>query len=291
MYNIDQFSQITNINKLVLRTWENRYGLFKATRTKTNIRVYSDDLLVKALNIKSLTENGYKISFLAKQSKDQLNNLVNESKSSNDKNIAYEFYVNKFIEAALNYDALLFQKTYTEGIEKYNIIEFYQKVILQTFSKIGLFWLTNRINPGQEHFLSELIKQKILASTDNSAKKITKSSRWLLFLPPNEFHEIGLIFAKFLLIQNGYDVTYLGSNVPLQCLDHISEKKQIDNILIFSVSNFSKTNILTTIGYMHEKFPKSKKFLVSDLKINSNMVKLSNTKIISDIKQFLKIIK
>ena len=59
MYNIDQFSQITNINKLVLRTWENRYGLFKATRTKTNIRVYSDDLLVKALNIKSLTENGF----------------------------------------------------------------------------------------------------------------------------------------------------------------------------------------------------------------------------------------
>ena len=61
-YSIDQFSGITGITKFVLRTWENRYGYLKAERTDTNIRVYTDEMVVRALNTNYLLNNGYKIS-------------------------------------------------------------------------------------------------------------------------------------------------------------------------------------------------------------------------------------
>ena len=290
MYSIDQFSKITNINKLVLRTWENRYGLFKASRTNTNIRVYSDDLLIQALNIKTLNENGYKISFLAKKKHSELNELLEEKVANKNINKSADYYVNKFLEAAVNYDTVLFEKTYKNGVEKFGVIDFYQNVILLTFSKIGLFWLTNRINPGQEHFLSELMKQKILSAIDKKNPVITQSKNWLLFLPPSEHHEIGLIFAKLLLIQNGYEVIYLGANVPLKSLDHIAQKKSIDNILFFSISNFSKENIITSIEYIHSRFKKTKKFLVSDLHLDPKTMKKAKTNTISNINQFLNII-
>ena len=291
MYSIDQFSKITNINKLVLRTWENRYGLFKASRTNTNIRVYSDDLLIQALNIKTLTENGYKISFLAKKKHSELNELLDETVANKNIDKSAHYYVNKFLEAAINYDTVLFETIYKNGVERFGMIDFYQSIILLTFSKIGLFWLTNRINPGQEHFLSELMKQKILSAIDKkNPAAITQSKNWLLFLPPSEHHEIGLIFAKLLLIQNGYEVIYLGANVPLQSLDHIARKKSIDNILFFSISNFSKENIITSIEYIHSRFKKTKKFLVSDLHLDPKTMKKAKTNTISNINQFLNII-
>lgn len=291
MYNIDQFSKITSINKLVLRTWENRYGLFKASRTDTNIRMYSDELLIQALNIKTLTDKGYKISFLAKKKYSDLRKLLDETTITNDINKASDYFVNNFIESALNYDVVQFEKTYKKGVEKFGLIKFYQNVILLTFSKIGLFWLTNRINPGQEHFLSELMKQKILSAIDQKTQEISKNKNWLLFLPPNEHHEIGLIFSKLLLIQNGYEVIYLGSNVPLESLNHISNKKTIDNILFFSVSNFSKKNIINTIEYINTEFKKVKKYLVCNQNIDLKIMKKTKTSFISSINEFLTIIK
>lgn len=289
-YNIDQFSKITGINKLVLRTWENRYGLLKAKRTSTNIRIYSDELLITALNIKLLIDSGYKISFIAKQSNQNLIRMIAEIKSHKNEKISETYYINKLIESATTYNSSLFHKTYNDAISQFGINKLYQEIILSTFSKVGILWLTNRINPGQEHFLSELIKQKILASIETISFKKRKSKKWLLFLPMNEHHEIGLIFAKLLLIQNGYEVIYLGANVPDESLVHISMKKKIDNILLFSISNFSKKRLKKTISMLNDRFKKSKTFVVANLTIEEHSNIGDQVNIISNIKDFLQII-
>ena len=85
-YSIDQFSKITGISKLVLRTWENRYDYLKANRTKTNLRFYSDQLLIKALKTKHLINSGYKISFITKKNDTELDDLIGTLKNSADQN-------------------------------------------------------------------------------------------------------------------------------------------------------------------------------------------------------------
>ena len=94
--------------------------------------------------------------------------------------------------------------------------------------KVGLLWLSNKVSPSQEHFLSEQIKQKISVSINDAYYKNQAGKTWLLFLPENEFHEIGLLFTKFLLVQNGHNVVYLGSNVPYGSLTDVIEKRKID---------------------------------------------------------------
>ena len=95
-YSINQFSEITGITKFVLRTWENRYGFLKPERSETNIRIYTDEMLVRALNTNFLLKNNYKISKISK-----LNDLeiVNEIESLIDDKLdnVIEFYINEII--------------------------------------------------------------------------------------------------------------------------------------------------------------------------------------------------
>ena len=127
-YSINQFSEITGITKFVLRTWENRYGFLKPERSDTNIRIYTDEMLVRALNTNFLLKNNYKISKISK-----LNDLeiVNEIESLVDDKLdnVIEFYINEIIISAINFDGQKFHDTYNEGIEKFGLINFYRDVI------------------------------------------------------------------------------------------------------------------------------------------------------------------
>tara|TARA_B100000530_G_C15913173_1_gene470209 strand:- start:1009 stop:1890 length:882 start_codon:yes stop_codon:yes gene_type:complete len=289
-YSIDQFSKITGISKLVLRTWENRYDYLQAARTKTNIRLYSDQLLIKALKTKFLIDSGYKISIITTKSDSELDHLIAELKNSSNHETSYDYYINKMIESGITYDTKLFNDTYKECLLDFNHVDVYIKIMLPTFSKIGLFWLTNRMNPAQEHFLSEMFKQKVYSEINSIKKSNRASTNWLLFLPPDEYHEIGLLFARFLLLQNGFDVIYLGANVPLSALKQVSQTKKIDNLLFFSISNFSKLNLVDTITSLDKYFKNTKQYLVNS-SINSNKSLLkSKITLIQSFDQFIKLI-
>lgn len=288
-YSIDQFSGITGITKFVLRTWENRYGFLKADRTKTNIRVYTDAMVVRALNTNYLLNSGKKISKISKLSDHEMMEAVVELKIS-DLGSKEDFYVNEIIISALQFDSVKFNSVYNQGVEEFGIVDFYNKVILQTMQKIGILWLTNRVAPSQEHFLSELFKQKIAVATDESFNTKKINNTWLLFLPENEFHEIGLLFAKLLLVQYGYNVIFLGPNVPYGSLLQVAENKKIDNTLLFSVSNSSKNNLNFTIQYLEANFKDTQHYIVSNdtsLDLESVETKVS---ILNSLDQFIDII-
>lgn len=290
-YSIEQFSQITGISKFVLRTWENRYGYLKAERTETKIRYYTDELLVRALNTNYVLENGVKISVVSKMSDSDLAAKVEEIKMSTNQNSNEQYYITKFIESALEYDSALFHQIYKDGVDEFGFVDFYKNVLLPTFSKIGIFWLTNRIAPSQEHFLSELIRQKILSTVDEHSDKTKFKSSWLLFLPENEFHDIGLLFAKFLLVCYNCEVIYLGTNVPYGSLQQITQKKKVENILFFSVSNQSKSNLNFTIQYLERIFDNSKIYLVCNSLDTDLLVKDYKVNILNNLDDLIKIIK
>lgn len=263
-YSIDQFSQITGIPKISLRTWENRYDFLIPNRTKTNIRVYTDEMLVKGINTQFLLSNKFKISQVSKMTDDELVSQVNLIGDSDDLDVKGTFYINKFLETAINFDEYSFHKTFDKGSSDMGIVPFYDKVLLPLLQRVGLLWLVSKISPSQEHFLSELIKQKLSALTDAvKIKKKPKKDTWLLFLPEREFHEIGLLFTKYLLIQNGYHVIYLGDNLPLECLAEVAQKQKAQNLLFFSISNVSLSGIKENISQCKTYFPKSKIHVVT----------------------------
>ena len=286
-YSIEQFSEITGLNKILIRTWENRYDFVNPVRSKTNIRFYSDAMLVKGIKFSILVENGYKISKLAKLNEKELNESI-ESILINNKNIKTKnrIYISKLIQSAINFDQILFDKTYKDCVKDIGLIDFYSDVILKTMNKIGILFLNSKINPAHEHFLSENVRIKISSEIDKikSEEKIDKN--WVLFLPENEFHDISLLFAKYLLKSKKISTTYLGQNVPRESL--LSTKGKKVNYVCFLRSNKSNNYINELLDFLSDNLKESTIYMITSNVIISK--KYKNIKQIKNFKEFVNIL-
>ena len=290
-YSIDQFSKITDIPKINLRTWENRYSYLTPLRTKTNIRVYNDELLVRGINTKLLLENGYKISKISKLDDQEIQIALDRIESSSSKDVKVSYYLSNFIISAINFDEYKFNRLFIKALNEFDFVVFYKVILLPLLKRVGILWLTNKMSPSQEHFLSELIKQKLYTLIDRTVVSASGKDKWLLFLPENEFHEIGLLFAKYILSLKEYNVIYLGDNLPIETLHGVAEKHEMDNILLFLLTSYSLKMSETHLQKLIKIFPQSKIFVVTpNKKLNISKLNTSNINVIHDIDGFIKLI-
>jgi len=288
-YSIDDFSKITGLNKILIRTWENRYDFVKPHRTSTNIRYYDDKMIVTALRYSTLVNAGFKISILNKLSAEEIDELINNQLKSEIQKNNYSLYISQILESSISFNHLLFHETYEKCIKDMGIIACYQNVLLPALNRIGVMWINNQISPPQEHFLSELIKTKIYKEIEKKGYKKLPKENWLLFLPKNELHDIGILFAYLLLKMNGHNVFYLGQNLPHSLLLSLKDKDKIDNILFSIVSNSSKSNTIEITNFLETHFADSKIHAIINKKFlgEDSFQKLST---ISSIDEFINLI-
>ena len=230
-FSIKDLEHLSGVKAHTIRIWEKRYNLLEPNRTDTNIRYYSLESLQKLLNVTFLYNNGFKISKIAKISEIDVANTVRELSS---KDIESNHSINMFKLAMLNFDKPLFFTTYNRLAEEKSFSEIFLEVFVPLMSEIGLLWQTNTITPAQEHFISELIKQKLLVSIEEYQVKtpIINDRTFVLYLPANEMHDLGLQFINYHLVKAGYHTIYLGPSVPIVSLNDVI--KQYSNITFIS---------------------------------------------------------
>lgn len=267
-YSIDDFSKITGLNKILIRTWENRYNFVKPHRTSTNIRYYDDKMIVKALRYSTLVNVGFKISILNKLSTEQIDDLIDTQLENKNQTNKFSLYISQILESSISFNQLLFHSTYERCIKDIGIIECYQHVLLPVLNRIGVLWINDKISAPQEHFLSELIKTKIYKEIEKNGYKKLHKENWLLFLPKNELHDIGILFAYLLLKMNGYNVIYLGQNLPHSLLLSLKDINKIDNILFSIVANTSKLDLKEITNFLETHFSESKIHAI----VNKNLI-------------------
>ena len=288
-YSIDDFSKITGLNKILIRTWENRYSFVKPHRTSTNIRYYDDKMIVKALRYSVLVDAGFKISILTKLSAEEIDGLINNTLKKDSQTNNHSLYISQILESSISYNQLLFHNTYEKCIKDIGIIECYKHVLLEALNRIGILWMNDKISPPQEHFLSELIKTKIYKEIEKIGFKKLSKENWVLFLPKNELHDIGLLFAYLSLKMNGHNVVYLGQNLPHSLLLSLKDKNKIDNILFSIVSNTSKLDLIEITNFLETHFSESKIHAI----INENLIteeRFQKLSTISSIDEFINLI-
>ena len=288
-YSIDDFSKITGLNKILIRTWENRYSFVKPHRTSTNIRYYDDKMIVKALRYSVLVDAGFKISALTKLVPKEIDSLINNALNNKDKTNKHSIYISQIIESSISYNQLLFHNTYEKCIKDIGIIECYQHVLLAALNRIGILWINDQINPPQEHFLTALIRSKLCKEIEKTGFKKLPKENWVLFLPKNELHDIGILFAYLVLKMNGHNVVYLGQNLPHSLLLSLKDKNKIDNILFFIVSNSSRLDLTEITNFLKTNFSESKIHAI----INKNLLgedRFQKLNTISNIDEFINLV-
>ncbi len=226
VFNIRDLENLSGIKAHTIRIWEKRYGILEPMRTDTNIRYYDAHSLQKLLNISTLHDFGYKISVIAKMPEEKIPALVREVLGN--KSLA-NHVLNNFKLAMMNFDRLLFLKTYDALLKEKPFRDIFYQFFIPLLKEIGSLWQTGTITPAHEHFISYLIKQKIAANTDALRQDVTKHDRnFVLYLPMDEIHEIGLMFINYELALKGHNTVYLGESVPVSSLADI--KNYFSNI-------------------------------------------------------------
>lgn len=234
-FSIKDLENLTGIKAHTIRIWEKRYNLLQPKRTDTNIRYYDLASFQKLLNVSYLNNNGYKISKIATLAEEQIPVLVREiATESNLESHA----INAFKLSMLNFDQALFYKTYNSLLKEKDFETVFYDIFIPLLTEIGLLWQTDTITPAHEHFLTSLIRQKILINTEKAqSKQVNKSKKtFVLYLPENEIHELGLLFINHQLVSKGFQSILLGMSVPLQSLTDLQNYyKELIYISYFTV--------------------------------------------------------
>lgn len=247
LFTIKDLSNLSGIKAHTLRVWEQRYSLLKPGRSFTNIRYYSNEELKTVLNIALLNKYGFKISAIDKMSAAEMNEkilLLDQQEAKQERTI------NDLINQMISMDMDAFSQTLDRYIHEKGLDKMIIQAIFPFLEKIGILWLTNHINPAQEHLVSNMIRQKLIAGIESYKPVLVSSKKVLLFLPEGEYHEMGLLLIHFLLKRRGVGVIYLGANVPLEDVAYVIAHKKPDYLychLTSPSSNFRFDKFLVAL--------------------------------------------
>ncbi len=252
-YSIRDLERLSGIKAHTLRIWEKRYGIIDPSRTDTNIRTYSDSDLKKILNVSTLNRYGIKISHIAAMDdREMAEKILIITRDSSD----YESLIENLIISMVDLDEENFDKLLTRTIMHTGFEETILKIIYPFLDKIGLLWQTGAINPAQEHFISHLVRQKIIVAIDSVIPSSNPDPKHLLlFLPEGELHELGLLFYSYLIQKRGHKVTYLGQWVPMEDMASASTVLKVDYLLTSVMSVYSGGELLKYLNKLSGVFP------------------------------------
>lgn len=225
VYTIKDLENLSGIKTHTIRIWEKRYNLLSPERTDTNIRYYTGESLRKLLNVVLLYNNGYKISKIAKLNEEE---ILSHSKSLVEEQAVKNQFINDMKLAMLNFDQNLFEKAYQTIEQNHPFPEIFEHFFLPFLNEIGLLWQTKTINPAHEHFISYLIKLKVLVQSEKFKLKLTKNEepKFVLFLPDNEIHDLGLTYLNYEIISRSYSTIFLGQSIPVNCLNSFTKHNE-----------------------------------------------------------------
>lgn len=253
-FTIKDLENLSGIKAHTIRIWEQRYSFLKPHRTDTNIRFYSNEELKKLLNVALLNKFGFKISHIDKMNQEEINDKI---LSLNQQEALQERIVNTLIQNMVDLNTEAFEEVLGDFISAKGIERTISQIIFPFLEKIGILWLTNHINPGQEHLVTNIIRQKLIVGIDSVRSTIKINKSVLLFLPETEYHELSLLFMNYMLRNKGVTTYYLGCSIPLKDVEYLVNLKKPDYIYTHLTSVGARFNFDKFIAALSKSFPKT----------------------------------
>jgi DNA-binding transcriptional MerR regulator len=254
-FSIKDMEVLSGVKAHTIRMWEQRFHMFEPRRTPGNIRYYNDSDLKKLLNLSFLTQQGYKVSVLARMSEEELSRRVVDLSLTC---TGVESRIQSLTMHMLQLNEMGFTQLLSVFIKESGLERVMLDIVFPFFRAIGFMWQTGTITPAHEHFITHLIRQKLIVSIDQMdyvQQEATK--KYLLFLPEGEFHELGLLFAHYVIRSRGHETIYLGANVPYADLKTVYSTYKPQSILCILTSAQVDLTASEYLNQLSSDFPKA----------------------------------
>lgn len=280
-YSIKDLEQLSGIKAHTLRIWEQRYNIISPKRTDTNIRTYDDQDLKLVLNISLLKDHGFKISDISRLS---VQELYREVIKISDRHLNYPDQIHALTISMIDLDEERFDKIISTNILQFGFENTMIHIIYPFLSRIGTLWITGSVGPAQEHFISNLIRQKIIVAIDGQvSKQRLNSKKYLLFLPEGELHEISLLFANYIIKARSNKVIYLGQSLPFNELVFAYNLHKPDYIFSAITSVPSNSDVQPYVNKLMRTFPECHILLTGYQVVGQDIQTDENATIINNI--------
>jgi MerR family transcriptional regulator, light-induced transcriptional regulator len=282
-YSIKDLEHLSGIKAHTLRMWEQRYGLIEPQRTDTNIRYYSDEDLKFILNIALLNNNGYKISRLAEMSREAVAAEVGKISPANQN---HESDIASLIVSTIDLNEALFEQIFQQNVIQIGFERTITEVIYPFLDRIGTLWLSGSICPAQEHFITNLIRQKLIVAIDIQPKLPKSDAKSIvIYTPEHELHEISILFAAYVFKRQQEKVFYLGTSVPFENVQMVVDRHKAEIILCSITSNPHGTAFNQYLTKLQQHFSDKKIILTGYLPIKRKAEVPENMQIMTSLEE------
>ena len=284
-FSIKDLEHLSGIKAHTIRIWEQRYQLIDPKRTDTNIRYYDDKDLKLILNVALLKDNGFKISKIASMSEGEMQREVIKL---TEMNLRYPEQIHALTISMVDLDEDRFEKIMSTNILKLGFEKTMLNVIYPFLSKIGILWQTGAINPAQEHFISNLVRQKLIVAIDSQYVSTNQeANKYMLYLPEGELHELSLLFANYAIKSRQNRTIYLGQSLPLQDLVEVYNIHKPEFLVTVITSTPGIGEVQQYIDRISETFVDSKIIITGYQVVGQDIQAGKNVKIISKIQDII----
>lgn len=285
-FTIRDIENLCRIKAHTIRTWEQRYKLCVAKRKQSQHRVYDNDDLKELLRVSFLYHSGHKISRIAKLSPEAIHEVVSCACARENE----EAQVLQLLEAGLDLDKERFEKLVNCFILRNGLEKSLTGIFFPFLEKLGLLWLTDHIIPGQEHFVTHIIRKKIILAIDGLEKQFESSKPpVVIFAPVGEHHEIPLLTVNYFFRKYGHKTIYFGPDLDLGTLRSYLDAHPFSLVYTHVITHV-RTDLEAYLDELCNAYPE-KKILISGPAVGGLTVRPGNLELISTLDDMISVAK
>lgn len=211
-FSISAAAKASGLSVHTIRAWEKRYGATTPERTETNRRKYTLEDIERFRLLRYATENGHSIGMIADLSNEELQNLGTTSQVENPL-ASNRDYLATCLQAMMNLDAGALEEALLHAGIVLGIDRFLSEVVVPLLNELDSGWEERRISIAQEHLASSVLRTQ-LEKARLTIQVPANAPRLLVTTPSGQLHEIGAILAAIFAARYGWNVTYIGPNLP-----------------------------------------------------------------------------
>jgi hypothetical protein len=212
----------------------------------------------------------------------QYDDMQSEVIKLTEKKLNYPEQIHSLTLAMIDHDEERFEKIMSTIILQLGFEKTMIKVIYPFLVKIGILWQTGSILPSQEHFISNLIRQKLLVAIDGLfVPSAEYKNKYLLFLPEGEMHELSLLYSSFIIKSRKNRVIYIGQSTPFNDVIAVYNQIKPDYLLTVLTTYPQPDEVQSYIDKLSQTFKNTeilitgRQILNEDVQIGKNMILLN----------------
>ena len=224
----------TGLSPHVIRVWEKRYRAVEPTRTATNRRRYSDADIERLLLLQRATHTGRSIGQIAHLTTERLRDLVNEDEAASPPSASStpsapsapsvamseifegpESHLDVCLEAIRQLDSAALEHALMQARVALSQPLFLERLIVPLMVTIGELWREGSLRIVHEHLATNVVRT-MLGGMSTSAALSALAPKIVVTTPTGQLHEIGALIVATTAEADGWQVVYLGVNLPAE---------------------------------------------------------------------------